>query len=153
MNIGNTKKHRTKHFSESLPKTKSGGIIRSTLRGYLFSLAIGTVMTILLSAVVYSLSDPNRYITPVAFCILYISALLGGFFSARFNRGSALLCGGLYALMMLATMFLISLLFSNNFSSDLSLLPAIGLRGIAAALSIVGAMVGTHQPSKKRKRK
>jgi hypothetical protein len=79
--------------------------------------------------------------------------LLGGFFSAKFNRGSALLCGALYAAFMLGTMTLVSLLFGNDLSSDYPLASAIGLRAIALVLAIVGAMVGSHQKPKKRKKK
>ncbi len=149
----NTKKRRIKTFGASLPRSKPNGILHSSFRGYLFSLGIGALLTIVLSALVYSLSDPNRYITPVSFCILYISALLSGFLSSRFNRGSALLCGTLSSLMLLITMFLISLFFGGSFSADYSISLAVGLRGIAVALSIVGAMIGSHKSPTKRKRK
>ena len=153
MNMGNTKKPRTRSLTDSIPKSSSGGILRSTLKGYLFSLIIGAVMTLVLSALVYSLSDPNRYIAPVAFCILYISALFGGYLSAKFNRGSALLCGALYSAMMLLSMLTASLFFGGSYSADYSLPLAIGLRGIAAALAVIGAMISTHKQPKKRKRK
>lgn len=154
MNIGKAKKGHSKSSALSLPdNTKPHGILRNTLRGYWISLAIGSVLTLILSAVVYSLADPNRYITPVAFCILYISALLGGFLSAKFNGGSALLCGGLYAVMMLVTMFLVSLFFDGSYSADRSLPLAVGLRGVAAGLSIAGAMIGAHKPRTAKKRK
>ena len=149
-----TQKRRTKPFGSSLPKAKTGGILHSTLRGYLVSLAIGVAMTLIFSAVVYSLADPNRYITPVSFCILYISSLLGGFFSAKFNRGSALLCGLLYAAMLVASMLFVSFLLNGNYSADRSLGLSVGLRGIAAMLSVLGAMIATHKsPPQKRKRK
>ena len=153
MNIGNTKKRKTKTLTDSIPRSKSSGILHSTLRGYLFSLVIGAALTLLLSAVIYSLSDPNRFVTPVSFCILYISALLGGYLSAKFNRGSALLCGALYSVMMLVTMLIVSLFFVNSYSADHALPLAIGLRGIAAALAIAGAMIAAHKSPKKRKRK
>lgn len=149
-----TQKRRTKTLGSSLPKVKAGGILPSTLRGYLVSLAIGAAMTLVLSFAVYSLADPNRYLLPVSFCILYISSLLGGFFSAKFNRGSALLCGLLNAAMLLVTMLLVSLFFGEAYSADRSLGLSIGLRGITVLLSVLGAMVATHKSSpKKRKRK
>ena len=149
-----TQKRRTKTFGSSLPKAKAGGIFPSTLRGYLVSLAILAAMTLVFSFVVYSLADPNRYILPVSFCILYISSLLGGFFSAKFNRGSALLCGLLNGAMLLATIFLVSLCFGGVHSADRSLGLSVGLRGIALLLSVLGAMIATHKrPPKKRKRK
>lgn len=149
-----TQKRRTKTFGSSLPKAKTGGILPSTLRGYLISLAIGTAMTLAFSFIVYSLADPNRYILPVSFCILYISSLLGGFFAAKINRGSALLCGLLNGAMLLVTMFLLSLGFSGTYSADRSLGLSVGLRGVAALLSVLGAMIATHKrPQKKRKRK
>ena len=148
-----TSKRRTKTSGSSLPNPKNDGILRSTLRGFLVSLAIGAALTLILSVVVYSLADPNRYITPVSFCILYVTSLFGGFFSSRFNRGSALLCGLLNAAMLLAAMLVVSLLFSGKYSADHSPALAVGLRGVAALLSVLGAMIGTHKPPKKRKRK
>ena len=153
MNVGNTKKRKTKNFTDAIPKAKDGSILASVLKGYLFSLLIGVGITLLFSAVIYSLSDPCRYITPVSFCILYISAFLGGFLSASIHRGSALLCGALYAAFMLGTMLIVSLLFNGSYATDHSLPLAVGLRGIAAALAIVGAMIATHKRPKKRKRK
>ena len=149
-----TQKRRTKPFGFSLPKAKTGGILQSTLRGYLTSLAIGVAMTLIFSAAIYSLADPNRYILPVSFCTLYISSLLGGFFSAKFNQGSALLCGLLYAAMLLVSMLLVSLLLNGNYSADRPLGLSVGLRGISLMLSVLGAMIATHKsPQKKRKRK
>ena len=148
-----TPKRRTKPFGSSLPKTKPSSIFRSTLRGYLYSLGIGAVMTLILSFLVYSLADPNRYILPVSFCILYISALFGGFLSAKINRGSALLCGLLNGVMLIVTMLLISFLLSGTYSADYTPGLAVGLRGIAILLSVLGAMIGTHKTSKKPKRK
>ena len=148
-----TQKRRTTTFGSSLPSVGSSGIFRSTLRGYALSLVIGGALTLVLSALVYSLADPNRYLTPVAFCILYISALFGGFLSARFNRGSALLCGLLNAALLLVTMLAVSLLFDGSYSADHSPGLSVGLRGVAALLSVLGAGIGAHKKQTKRKRK
>lgn len=153
MNVGNSKKRKHKTFTDSIPRTRPLGIFHATLKGYLFSLGIGAILTLSLSFLVYSLSDPARYVTPVAFCILYISALLGGFLSAKFNHGSALLCGLLYSAMMLITMLAVSLFFNKSFSADHPLSLAIGLRGVAVLLAITGAMIGTHKRKQKRRRK
>ena len=153
MNIGTNKKRRYKTLSDSLPKTAQRGILHAVARGYLVSLLIGLGMTLLCSAVLYSLSDPTRFITPAAFCVLYISALLGGFLSAKYNHSSALLCGSLYAMLMIGSMTLVSLLFGGDHSADYQMTLAIGLRAIAVLLAIVGAMIGTHQKPRKRKKK
>lgn len=153
MNIGTNKKRRHKTLCDSLPKTSAKGILPSVVRGYLISLVIGTGMALLCSAMLYSLSDPTRFVTPVAFCVLYISALLGGFLSAKFNRGSALLCGALYAVFMLGTMTLVSLFFGGGHSADYPLTSAVGFRAIAVAIAIVGAMISTHKKPKKRKKR
>ena len=153
MNIGSNKKRTRKTLCDSLPKTSTRGILPCVARGYLVSLGIGTGMTLLCSAMLYSLPDPSRFITPAAFCVLYVCALLGGFLSAKFNRGSALLCGALYAVFMLATMTLVSLLFGGSHSADYKLTSAVGFRAIAAAIAIVGAMIGSHQKPKKRRKK
>ena len=153
MNIGTNKKRRYRSLCDPLPKASTKGILPSVARGYLVSLGIGTGLTLLFSAVLYSLADPTRFLTPVASCVLYISALLGGFLSAKFNRGSALLCGALYAAFMLLTMTFISLFFGFGHSADYPLTTAIAFRAIAVAIAVIGAMIGSHQKTKKRRKK
>lgn len=150
MNIGNKKKSGS--FLGNLKSTRPLGIFMSSLYGLLISLGIGLALTLLVSAILYSLDDPGRYVTPTAIIVLYVSALMGGFITAKLCGGSALLCGGLYSLMMLVLMFVVSLLFGDTYSSEYSLPLAVGLRGIALALALFGAVTGAKQPTKKRKR-
>lgn len=136
-------------FSERIPASVPRNIFKSTAQSFLIVLVLLLASAVLVAALIYSLADPNRYIAPASMSLLYIFSLLGGFLSAKRHGGSALLCGLLFAAMMLATMMLTSLFFPLSLSADRSLAFEIGLRGIAIALSIAGAMIGTKP--KKRK--
>ena len=132
-------------FSDSFPKTKNLGIFGNTLRGFTISLIIGIAMTLVMSAIVFSAKDPNKYITPAAFTVLYVCSLLGGFISSRLNKGSALLCGLLYSAMLLVLLLMASLLFGGELSSDRSVQMAIGLRALVVASALTGSFIGTYK--------
>ena len=129
------------------------GIIACSLRGLAVAMLCCTVLLFLVSVAIYSTSDPNRFVTPAALSVLYISALLGGFTAAKLNRGSALLCGTLTALFFLVVLFLPSFLMDASLSAERSIPLALGLRGIAVGISILGAYIGVSNKKKKPKRR
>jgi len=138
----------------SIRSSAPRGILSSSLRGLAASLIFGILLLIATSAIVYATDDPTRFVLPTALTVLYISSFLGGLVSARSNRGSALLCGGLTSLMLLSLLFAASLCVSPALSADFGLPMSFGLRGIAMAASLVGAFLGVgEKKSKKRKNK
>ena len=129
------------------------GILSCSLYGFGISLLIGICLLFAVSAVIYSTDDPNRFVAPAALSVLYISALLGGFFAAKLNRGSALLCGLLTAVMLLALLFLLSLFVDPSLTEDKSLVAALGERGIAIGISCLGSAIGVSNKKKKPRRR
>lgn len=140
-------------FSERIPASAPRNILKSVVQSFLIVLIVLVVSAMIVSAALYTLADPNRYIAPASISLFYIASLLGGFVSVRRYKGSPLLCGLLFAAMMLVGMFIVSLLLPNALSADRPLPLEIGLRGIAAALSVVGALIGSGQRKKTSSKK
>ena len=129
------------------------GILSCSLCGFGIAIAVGICLLLALSAVIYSTNDPNRFVSPASLSVLYISSLFGGFSAARLNRGSALLCGLLSSCMLLAILFLTSLFVEPSPAVDTSLVAAIGQRGIAVGISVLGAAIGVSNQKKRPKRR
>ena len=147
---------RTDHrgLTGSIKASAPQSILSSSLRGLAAALVLGLVLLIAISAIVYSTDDPTRFVMPAALTVLYISSFFGGLIAAKINRGSALLCGGLTSLMLLSLLFVASLCVSPSLSADFGIPMSLGLRGIAMAVSLIGARLGAgEKKSKKRKNK
>ena len=129
------------------------GILSCSLCGFGIAIAVGICLLLALSAVIYSTNDPTRFVSPASLSVLYISSLFGGFSAARLNRGSALLCGLLSSCMLLAILFLTSLFVEPSPEVDTSLVAAIGQRGIAVGISVLGAAIGVSNQKKRPKRR
>ena len=143
-------------FSERIPASTPRNLLKSAAQSFLIVLIVLIVSALLVSAALYTLADPNRYIAPASMTLIYIASLLGGFVSVKRYKGSPLLCGLLFAVMMLVATLIVSLVLPNTLSFDRPFPLEIGLRGIAAALSVVGALIGSGQRKKthvKRKRR
>lgn len=137
-------------IGSSIPK----GILPCSAIGTVLSIAFTLLLGFIMAAILYRTADPARYIVPTAFSVLYISALIGGFFASKVNGGSALLCGLLTGAMLLALTFIISLLVSSELSSDYGIIENISLRAALIVCTILGAFIGiTKQHSKKQKKK
>ena len=154
-----TKRFSTKghaRFSEKIPASTPRNIFKSVAQSFLIVTIALFISALLVSAVLYTLADPNRYIRPASMSLIYIASLLGGFVSVKRYKGSPLLCGLLFAAMILVAAFIVSLVFPNALSADRPLPLEIGLRGITAALSVAGALIGSSQrkrTSHKKKRR
>ena len=146
---------RTDHrgLTGSIKASVPRGILSSSLRGLAAALILGLVLLIAISAIVYTTDDPTRFVIPAAFTVLYISFFGGGLIAARSNRGSALLCGGLTSLMLLALLFVASLFVSPSLSADFGIPMSLGLRGIAMVVSLIGAFLGAGEKKSKKKKK
>lgn len=130
------------------------GILPCSVIGAAISVAFTILLVFIMAAILYRTADPASYVVPAAFSVLYISALVGGFFASKTNGGSALLCGLFTGAILLALMFIISLLVSNELSSDYGIIENISLRAVLIVCAILGAFIGTaKQHSKSQKRK
>ncbi len=155
MNAKPSRKNGHARFAGKIPKSAAGKLFQNVAKSFLIVTGATLLLTVLLSLALYATADPNRYIAPMSLSILFISSLLGGFVSVKQNKSSALLCGLVYGGMLLVLTLVVSLFFDNSYSSEYSLIMSIGLRGIAVALSILGAFIGSgrkKKPSFKRKR-
>ena len=139
----------TGHIKSKAPR----GVLSSSLRGLAVALLIGLILLLIASVAIYSTADPNRYVSPASLSVLLISALFGGFFATRINRGSALLCGVLCAAMLLSVLFVLSLLMSPTLSADRSIAADVGIRGMAVGVSVLGAFIGAKEKKKKKTRR
>ena len=140
-------------FTERMPRVAPRNIFKSVAQSFLAVLIALLASSELASAALYSLADPNRYIAPTSLSLFYVASLLGGFVAVRRYKGSPLLCGLLFAAMMLATTLLTALLLPHSLSADRPFPLELGLRGIAVALSVAGAFIGSRQRKKTPRRK
>ena len=150
-------KHRLNGHARGIDGIKSftpKGLLPCSAVGAAIAVLCALLLTFAVSAILYSTSDPSRLITPAAFSVLYISALAGGFAAARFNRGSALLCGLLVGAMLVVFGFTVSLPISRSLSSDYGIPVEIGLRVAVIVCSLIGAFIGvTKNTTNVKKRK
>lgn len=130
------------------------GIVPCSAIGVGVSVIMAILLGFISAALIYKTADPASYIVPTAFSVLYISALIGGFFASKLNGGSALLCGLLSGALLLAFAFIISLPISSSLSSGYKIIEGLSLRAAVIVCTIIGAFIGTSkQNSKSKKRK
>ena len=154
----NTVSHRKYHSgghavgSSAIGAVAPRGLIPCSALGALIAVCCAVFLAFATSAIIYRTPDPACYTTPSAFTALYVSALIGGFAAARFNKCSALLCGLLVGVTILVLTFAVSLPIPNELSADYGIIEGIALRAAVIACSVIGAFIGvTHKTNKKRK--
>ena len=135
--------------AKSKPKSPVG-FLKSSAIGALAAVAILILLGFLLSYILYMTDDPGRYITPIAFCALYIAALAGGNLALRLNRVSPLLCGLSVGAILTVLTFLLSLTVNYTLSSGYTISGALGLRLAIIVCSVIGAYTGTVKKEAKR---
>ncbi len=121
-------------------------------KSLLISVCVGFFLTLVGSLLAYFYVDPDRLIPAISLCSSAICALVGGFCAVRIHGHSALLCGTLNGLAMIALMMPISLFFgpyASGYSAAISAL----LHACYPLLSIVGAYLGLKHPKQKRKKR
>lgn len=148
-------KKQTKHngFSSKIPPAAPRNVLSSSLRGLAVAFIGSLILLFAVSALIYAQADPNRFVSPAALLIFYVGALVGGFFSAKRNRTSALLCGLLTGFLWVGVLFIFSLFMNHSLATDRSPALSIGLRGIAIAVSVLGAYAGVNTKKKTKSKK
>lgn len=144
------KKGRKKPRSEDSPPLVS--VFKSSLLGFAASLVSALVLWIAASAIAYANDDPDAVVGTLALGVIYLSALIGGFASVRYNKKDALLCGVSGGAMLAVFFFIISLFFGDS-SSSYPFLIELMLRGAVVLMSVFGAFAGLHRKDKRRKRR
>lgn len=121
-------------------------------KSLLISVGAGFLLTLIGSLGAYFYVDPDRLIPGIALCAAAICALIGGFSAVRIHGHSALLCGALNGMGMIAIMMLISLFFGRYASGYSAAISAL-LHACYPLLSIAGAYIGMKQPQKKKRKR
>ena len=143
-----------KKLTETIKTPARHGILHATLSGAAFSLASCLILLFVSSFVLYRCSDPSRYVTPTALCVLYFSCFFGGLTGAKSNhRQGALLCGVAVSSLLYLVLFAISLLLTPTLSQEYGLPLSIGIRGIGMGVAILGALMGSRNKNTNKKRK
>lgn len=151
----NTKKQRSnikRHANtSSSAEDNAATLLAHTVRSTLITLLFGGAIIVTLSLLAYFIEAPNTFIRPLGILGAALTAFLGGITSARLHKHSALLCGMLNGLSVMAILMLISLFFSSYASDDPIWLSLI-LHVVFLLLSVVGAFCGLPRMKEKRKK-
>lgn len=69
------------------------GFLKNSVKGFLVAILSSGILLLLFGWICYTREDPSALSGILGRAALYISAFLGGFFAARFNREKGLLSG------------------------------------------------------------
>lgn len=127
-------------------------ILQGLAKSLLITASIGIALTISASLIAYFYTDPDLLIRPLALVASTLTALIGGFFAAKLNRESAILCGFLNGGAFTCLMILASLFFKAYASGYAALISAL-LHAAFMLLSLLGAYLGQKKAQKKRRRR
>ena len=141
----------TKLYGRSLRKAPKG-FLRCSAIGALVAVASLLILAFLMSYVLYMTDDPGRYVAPTAYCVLYISSFIGGYFAVKLNRVSALLCGITIGAVLAVLTFLLSLTLNHTLSSDYGIVGSLTLRMAIIVCAVIGAYIGTIKKENNKKR-
>ena len=129
------------------------GLFKGAFLGLGVFLVAFLVFWIGVSIIAYSCNDPNSVMSVFAFCAVYIASLIGGFSSAKINRGAGVVCGALCGVMMTFVLLLLSVLLRNSYSSGYSGGAALLLRSAVVLVSVVGGILGCYERPRRRRRR
>ena len=121
--------------------------------GVLLSLILLVVLCTIGAIVAFSTADPDAITAPLALGAMLLSPLAGGVITYRRHRTSPLLCGLLCGLGLLIVTGLAGLLWQDTQPNAWSSLLRWGLRGGMVAFCILGAVMGSYAPRKRRRRR
>ena len=143
--MSNVKK--SKSTSRREQATQDQSLMRDVGKGILISLGIALLLNLLASLAAYFAPDPAALARPLGLAASAVTALLGGYVTARIHRHAALFCGlangcGMITLLLLSSFCVGSL--ASGYSFPVTLL----LHLAYVALSLVGALLGIRQKPK-----
>ena len=133
---------------------ESPALLPALARGLLASILSGLLLCLAASLAAYFTPDPASLARPLGLAASFLTALTGGYCTAKIHRREALLCGLLTGGAMLCVMLLLSLALSS-LSSGHSVGLSVGLHLAFPLLSTVGAFLGIRKKptaSKRRRR-
>ena len=140
--MSHTKSTQTAHRRESA--TASPSLMRDVGKGLLISIGGALLLNLTATLIAYFSPDPAALARPLGLAASALTALLGGWTTARMHHHAALLCGLANGCAMITLLFLLSLCF-GALASGYSLIITLGLHLAYLALSVVGAFLGIRQ--------
>ncbi len=130
---------------------KNKSFFVSVLIGTLIALAVGLLLLVIFTVIGLKLEDPEKFAPILALFSLFLTAVLGGYLSARTHKESGLFCGAASGILLIG--ILVLLVFACSFSIQLSLFaisaPAVI---VLSALSGIGGVNGGRKKKPKRKK-
>ena len=121
--------------------------------GVLISLISLVVLCTVGAGIAFSTADPDALVSPLALGAMLLSPLAGGVVTYRRHRNAPLLCGLLCGLGLLILTAPAGLLWQGAQSSAWSPLLCWGLRGGMIGFCMLGAVIGSYAPRKRRRRR
>ena len=123
-------------------------IFACVVKGTLWGIAFGAVSLLISAAVGLSLPDPEKYSAPLALAVLFISAFVGAFVSAKKFGESGLRAGLFSGVLFLLVLALAALGFGPSIKP---LMFAICAAVILVTSAFAGISGASHKPRKRRK--
>ena len=127
---------------------RSRGLFTSLLFSFALSALLSIVFLVVMALFSYKSDDPTALITPFSYASLAISALVFGFFTAKFSGRSTLACGLLSGTTLSSLLLAFGLLFTENYN----LFIAIPVIASIFVVSFLGSFFGSSRKTKKRSR-
>lgn len=129
--------------------------LTNILKGALLEAVFGILLILILCAIVYRSSDPDKLIIPASLVSLYLTAAFGGFVLTSINRKASLICGAISGVLLLAVTFVLSFAAAPFPYETYSNAVGVVLRFAIIPMSVCGAYIASKTVvggSKKRKR-
>ena len=128
-------------------------LVKNCLIGVGIALASAIVLWVVATFVAYSNSDPDAILPTLAFAVIYIVFVIGGFASSKLNQGQGLICGALSGIVLVSFFLLVSIFFGAEYSSGYGFLTALLLRAAGVLMSVLGGYIGAHKRATRRHRR
>lgn len=151
------KSYTKRPVSQAAGQSSLGGSWSSLGRAVGWGILIALISLVVLctvgAVVAFSTADPDAIVTPLALGAMLLSPLSGGLITYRRHRNSPLLCGLLCGLGLLIVTTLAGFLWRDAQPNTWGSLLRWGLRGGIVAFCILGAVIGSYAPRKRRRRR
>ena len=155
MKIDRTRSKKRQNYQKQHTANAQGYSFRTLLgnfaKGLVAQLVIGTLLLVLIAAILIKLDDPTRLIPSLALLALYVTAFAGGFITYSINRHGVAICGFVAAALLLLVLLCVSMacgINSQSFGNGLKLV----LKLACIPAGLIGAYAASKLPTRKRRR-
>lgn len=127
----------------------AGKLLKSAVRGLIWSIIIAAVLLVLFSLFCYMMPDPDKHLSAFGLAALYISALIGGIVAGKRSG----IVGGLVSGLLLTAIILIASTFkesgADSFSPVIASLLYLLVPIAGGAGGLIAGFFGKNQKRKK----